>query len=429
MPLFKSLPWRMSRAAALNLVCAAGLAMVGSFARAQTAELDALNLQAEPAKEDKPRAAPGTRVFVEAALGRADQRYGLAGIDARRLSLDANAARRLTPQWRGVVSYRLDVLHPQTGDRAIHTLREAYLGWQDSEALWAFEAGRINLRTGPGFGFNPSDFFRAGARRVTTTIDPIALRENRQGTLAMRVQRAWTGGALSAVVAPKFGKQPSTQGFSLDAGRSNPAGRVQLAWSQTLADGVSAQLIGLKETGRSASLGANFSALLSDALVLHGEWSTGSEPNGTNQVRRTRAERGVLGLTWAGPAKWSLTAEFQYNQAAPGPNGWQSLLASGGIPALASYLATADALQDLAPRRAAFFYLSKQDLGWRGLNLTALVRRNLEDDSHILWLELRRAWAQWELALQAQFHEGDALTEFGVLPVRRSVQVLGTYRF
>ena len=37
----------------------------------------------------------------------------------------------------------------------------------------------FNLRFGPGYGYNPTDFFRDGSLRVLTTADPFALHEIR----------------------------------------------------------------------------------------------------------------------------------------------------------------------------------------------------------------------------------------------------------
>ena len=74
-------------------------------------------------------------------------------------------------------------------------------------------------------------------------------------------------------------------------------------------------------------------------------------------------------------------------------------------------------------------YATKKNLGVKNLDLTALVRLNVDDDSYLAWVELRYQWAQAELALQWLQLQGNALTEFGTVPTRRSVQLVGTYRF
>jgi len=45
----------------------------------------------------------------------------------------------------------------------------------------------------------------------------------------------------------------------------------------------------------------------------------------------------------------------------------------------------------------------------------------------LFWLELRRHWPNFDLSFQLQQNIGNANSEFGLLPDRRVVQVLGTY--
>ncbi|MBK6295886.1 MAG: hypothetical protein IPF55_17715 [Rhodoferax sp.] len=65
----------------------------------------------------------------------------------------------------------------------------------------------------------------------------------------------------------------------------------------------------------------------------------------------------------------------------------------------------------------------------KDLDLTAFLRVNADDHSHMAWIELRRHWPSFDLALQLQQHSGRITSEFGVLPDRRVLQVLGTYYF
>lgn len=69
--------------------------------------------------------------------------------------------------------------------------------------------GHINLRYGPGYGYNSTDFFRDDSRRVQTTADPFALRENRLGPVMLHGQRLWTDGPLSVFFTPKLADCPN----------------------------------------------------------------------------------------------------------------------------------------------------------------------------------------------------------------------------
>ena len=90
---------------------------------------------------------------------------------------------------------------------------------------------------------------------------------------------------------------------------------------------------------------------------------------------------------------------------------------------------TADQRLDLAARRAVLLYATKKNLVLKNLDLTALMRLNVDDDSRLTWLELRYQWASAEMALQWQQLQGRAVSEFGVLPTRSSLHLVGTYRF
>lgn len=396
-------------------------------------ELDALKLQGEPEKKGAPAA---TRFFVEAALGRAELRAG-ASDTISRLTLDLRHQSKLGTNWRWVFSDRLDHLDPRSpgDDAAINTLREAYLGWQDDAAEWALELGRINLRNGPAYGYNPTDFFRDGSQRALTTVDPIALRDNRMGTVVLRAQRLWPSGSASAVIAPKLSDSgPSGKGASLDLGATNGSNRLLLALGQQLPGGISAQALAFKPSGSPWQWGVNATALIGDAVVVHGEASGGREPSlaarafATPRAGEVRAERVAAGFTVTPPGGWSLTAEVQYNGFAMDPRQW-AFATVGGVPRLTTYVLAADQRQDLAARKAVLLYVSKKDIGVRNLTLTAFVRANVDDDSRLAWLQLRYALPSVELGLQWQQFQGSALTEFGVIPYRQSVQALLTYRF
>lgn len=404
-------------------------------------ELDALELTAEPAKSDaaaakKPAATP-SRLAFEASVGRYVFRDALGDEDTHRFSIDWRYSARLNPRWRAVISNRFDHIKPADGDRSINTLREAFLGWQSEDATNAVEFGRINMRNGVGYGYNPTDFFRDGSLRTTTTLDPVALRDARMGSVAVRAQRLWAGGGVSFVLSPKLDDKPDRDGASLDLGSTNHSTRAQIGWSHDLAGGVSLQLLGLKQTGESMRLGANLTALLSESVVLHAEAAHGRAASlvdrafATPAPKKRRASQLASGVTAALPASFSVTAEVQYNGFALSENEFAAIgrAPGAGVPALNGYLAEADRLQDSGSRRAFLLYLSKKDLGLKDLDLTAFVRTNLDDKSRLIWAELRKELgARSDIAIQWQQLSGKPLSELGVLPLRRSFQLVFTVR-
>ncbi|MFZ2296186.1 MAG: hypothetical protein WAW46_14260 [Polaromonas sp.] len=396
------------------------------------AEADALSLESAP--EVTPEAARDTKLFFEGAIGNASQRYLPHSRDLGRASLDVSHSTRLAPGWRAVISDRLDHIYPRDADadETVNSLREAYLSWQPEGGNTVLEFGRINLRYGPGYGYNPTDFFRDGSLRVLTTADPFALRENRLGSVMLRAQRLWTDGSLSVALSPKLADRPNPDGWSLDLGSTNNRNRTLIALGTQFSQRVSSQLFLYKEANLSPTLGANMTALLSDAAVAHLELTRGKEADLLSRALFLPAStvtrnRFVGGVTYTTLGKLSVTAEYQYNGFGLNQSNWAAL---GAAPAIQlAYLREALRLQDLAPRQAYLIYVTQKSLGLKDLDLTAYLRLNPGDDSKLAWLELRHHWPSFDLTFQLQQNMGKSTSEFGILPDRRIMQVLGTYYF
>jgi hypothetical protein len=397
------------------------------------AESDALNLEST---EDavKVSDSKATRIFVEGAIGNASQRYGLGSVAMHRASFDLSYSTRIGQGLRFVLSNRLDQIHPRGPglDETVNSLREAYVSWQPEGARSIVEFGRINLRYGPGYGYNPTDFFRDGSLRAFTTADPFALRENRLGSVMLRGQQLWDGGSLSVAYSPYLERAPSADAWSLDFGSTNNRERLLVALGTQHSPSVSSQLLLYKAQGQSVTIGANVTALLSDAATAHAEISHGREPDLLSQVLllpppSASGSRFVGGVTYTTSTKLSLTAEYHYNGFGLTNARWRTLTA---LPAVkTAYLLESLRLQDLAPRQALLIYLTQKNFLIADLNLTGYIRVNLEDQSRLLWLELRRHWPKFDIAVQLQQNIGGAGSEFGILPDRRVFQVLGSYYF
>lgn len=426
-------PVRLPHLASLALLLAAGAGWAAE-------DDDALSLQA-PASEqasDKsavPAADRTMRLFVEGTAGRLTRRGGLSNTDSRRLSIDYSQTFKPAPGWRAVLSDRFDDVHPAgPGQRSsANSLREAYAGWQDDAGSTLVEFGRVNLRLGPAYGFNPTDYFRDGALRAVTTADPLALRENRMGTVMLRAQRLWSGGGLMVALAPKLADAPSDAPLSLDLGATNRRNRGLVAWSDKLGERVNWQLLGYAEAGRGPQIGANLTALLSDAAVAHAEWSRGSEPDrlplALGQPAATHArQRLSAGLTYTTSTRTAITAEYAYNGAAPDRAAWNTASVLGAS-ALGGYLLDVQNRQDSASRSAWLVYVTQKSLGLKNLDLTGFVRVNAEDHSRFTWLELRYHWDRFDAALQWFGAQGKSLSEYGVIPNRQSLQLLGAVYF
>jgi len=413
---------------------AAALMLISPATQASDAEADALDLVSAP-EPDKKAPDATTRLFAEAALGSVSLRHGAGSRSLRRASIDVYHASRLSPAWRMTLSDRLDHLHPTSlmqGSDTVNSLREAYLGWDGDDGKTAVEFGRINLRQGPAYGFNPTDFFRDGASRVLTSVNPFSIRENRLGTVMLRVQHLWDGGALSLALAPKLANGPSANGLSLDLGATNNRNRSLLSFSRQFAGNLNMQALLYKEPGLRTQLGASLTALIGNATVAHAEWSNAEEPSlvsrSSGRPDPVRSgNRVAAGLTYTTPGKLSLTAELHSNSFAAGESAWA---AGSGAAERGMYLLTAEQRQDSAARRGALLYVTQKDLaGIRNLALAGFVRFNIGDHSRLHWAEVRYQWRQTDLALQWQLSTGQALSQYGLMPERQSIQILATHHF
>ena len=416
-----------------TLSCACLLALLLS-SPVYSNDLDALNLEGKPPVENPSENAP-TRIFVEGAAGRISQRYGLSDLDTNRLSLDIKHQSKLAENWRVVFSNRLDHLRPAGSGypSTLNSVREAYVGWQNEEATTLVELGRVNWRYGTGYGYRPTDIFRDGSLRAVTTADPLAQRENRLGTVMLRGQYIGSAGTVSLAYAPKVANQQSKERFSFDAGATNNRDRAVLSYSFKSSDRLNGQVLVAYDEIRGSQFGINGTALVSDALVAHGEWLRGKDQllvgnaPGTALQRDTR-DRAVLGLTYAGPKKISLTAEYQYNGFAPTQAQWSQLAAFGPTGA-ANFLLETQRRQEISSRSAYLFYLTQRGFIQQNLDLTALLRVNAQDHSRLGWVELRYRANKFDLAVQYQVTGGGPKTEYGIVPYRQTVQLLGAYYF
>lgn len=423
------------RAATLGPV----LLLAACAACAQDADDAALALPgAEPAPPAESRRA--WQLFAEAAAGRAWQRDAsgaLADPSTRRVSLDLRVDARLAGSaLRAVVADRLDIEKSAgpIGHRETNTLGQAYLSWQARGDL-AIDAGRVNAYGGVAIGYNPTDFFREGSWRPPYTADPAQIKKDRQGTVLLRGQALWEDAALSALYAPRLAhaRGPGPGAGDTGIGTANGRHRALLILGHRLGDGLNPQWLLLQDEAASPQVGLNLTRLVGDATVAYLEWSGGRSRalldqalgRGPAPAWRNRAS---AGLTHATRDKQVLSVELEFNGAGLGAAAWRSL-PEASPPAYAAYRNLALATQEMATRHALLVHASWQDALARQLDLSAGLRRNLDDRSTLSWVEWRRRWAHDDIAWQWQGHAGRRFSEYGASPQARAWQLSWRHYF
>jgi hypothetical protein len=319
-----------------------------------------------------------------------------------------------------------------TGNNDVNTLKEAYLSWQAQPERIA-DLGRINARNGVAMGYNPTDYFRAGALRSVVSLDPASLRENRLGSAMLRGQQLWSGGSFTALYSPKLAEQASSAAFNPDWGATNRRARWQMAFSQKLSDNLNPQWLLSGGEGQKPQLGMNLTALANDATVAYFEWSGGRAPSLAAQAQLRPDDsafrsRLASGLTYTTSNNISLTAEYEYNGAGMDRAGWDALR-RGSPLAYGLYRGLCTNLQDPATRQNLFLYAFWQDALVQHLDLTAMLRNDLADHSRLQWLEARYHWTRFDVALQTQLNTGTATSNYGAQAERRMWQAVARYFF
>jgi hypothetical protein len=406
------------------------MVLMAQSAQAQDDDLRALDVADQAAADGSAAAKPSAwRGVAEAAFAKS---CGLdrtcSGVN-KRWSIDVGHDQAIVPGLRAVLESRLDVnSRPQLGfGKQTFTLKEAYLAWAP-EPRWTLEAGRINVRQGVATGYNPTDFFRARALRTMVSVDPAATKANRLGTVALRSQGVWRTGAWSALFSPKLREEASDAPFSADLGSTNDRNRVLLTLSQRIGPELSPQWLYYHEEGGRPQFGMNLSWAPHRTVVTYLEWRGGRQRNAldvSGGIDRGTAFRSqsTAGLTLSLAADLTVTAEYHTNGAAPQRDGWRNL-ARSNPRAMRSHLAWSRDQQELPTRRALFGMARWKNILVRHLDFSALVRFNLDDRSHMGWMELMYHWDETDLGVQWQTNKGGPYSEFGVVPPSEAWQLL-----
>jgi len=381
-------------------------------------------------------AAPRTCIeYSEVAATETTYSDGAASSPGGRGSFAIRCDGALAPQWRAVVSDRFDDFFARgASNQPVNTLKEAYLSFRADTELLDF--GRINVRQGVGYAYNPTDYFRADAVRALLSIDPDTLRDERLGTLMARSQTLWSSGSLTAILAPRVSAQPNDSPLNPDFGATNDKSHWLVVLSQRLAEDVQPQLLLAGSEHASPQAGIDLTYLLNHATVVYAEYSGGRSPSNLAlsgyepPVSDATAFRSRLstGLTYTTPYKLSVTLEYEYDGAAPDGRDWE-VLREGPVPPYVQYREYAGMQGELATRQNIFLYGHWDDVLIERLGLTAFVRYDPYDGSRVSWMEARYHWVHLGFAIQWQHNAGDATSDQAPWPVRQSWLALIDYYF
>src|SRR5215468_4312063 len=375
-------------------------------------------------------------------------------VDVRR---EWRAGRRLTLTFSDRLNVRAenDLAFP-TRQNVINDWREGFVSWEVSDNSYV-DAGRINLKSGAALGFNPTDFFKTRAVVEPLSSDPSVLREDRLGTLMLRAQRIWTGGAMTVAFAPAVSQispiysdsnLPSV-GPSFD--RTNARARLLVKGSINVAADFSPEMLVYHEGDRTR-FGLNFTRGIGQNVVVYAEWAGGAEPSVIDDAlaygRDTRVlpvgvpsvlpddsastfrEDLSVGGSLSTKPKLTLNVEYHFHQAGFDKRDWERWFmvgegtTSASLAARELWFIRSYALdrQDPLTRHSLFARADWVDAFIRHLELTGFVNMDLYDQSSQAQLAADYfASSTWTVGVQASLNVGGAGSDFGSLSQRGSV--------
>ena len=421
---------------ASTFVCASGVAMAQAPAPASTVDHEVDPAQFSAAPEADVAKPWGVRVIVgpEWQRGRS-----LPDGAAWRSAIDLHREFTLGADWRGVLSNRLESTHnPHGAHRGTNALREAYVT-RAVDARWFIDIGRVNVRSGVGLGYSPTDWLRGSVLATPTNQNPASARENRLGAFMLRMQHVTDSGSMHFAYAPQLTSDAAApmRPWGLNLARGNAGHGFQWRWAPHVSETLSLDVMALAHSGQPFEVGANLSAVVSPSVVVHAEMSVARRPRMGPEGEPTRkgfAPRAALGLSWTLPTGATLGVEYQHaGDALSGDawNRWRQRTDPAALRSIGAWRSQRARTQDPLLRSGWFARLQWNDVLRDGrYDLGAFVRLNPHDRSR-LW-QVSGVWhvtPAFSLRLTAFGVQGSPSTEYGGRALRRYVWIGGEMFF
>jgi hypothetical protein len=464
-------PLRQAAGALLLLALAGAPAIpcpVAAAAGDENRDIDLIPQEAAPSAPE--HAAGGSqRIFVEDAFTLWKLRSGLEvplpppspPHWQDRLLLDARKEWRLGERASFAYSGRLnlraeDDLSFPTHEAISHDFREGYVSWEAAPRVF-IDAGRINLKSGVAAGFNPTDYFKTRAVVLPLSADPAVLREDRLGTLMLRAQRVWDGGAFTAAFAPglyqatRLYSNVALPSFNPMFDRTNAHSRLLLKGNVDIATNFSPELLMYRE-GSAARLGVNLTASLGQRTVAYLEWSGGRRASLAEQALSYGYQTGTfpvaapsvlphdptahfrndlsVGASYTSAAKITFNIEYHYHEAGFSTTDWNHWFAIGHAAAAVVpvtqqlwYLrAYALEQQESVARHTLFARFDWVDAFVPKLELTGFIDADLHDASSLIQLTADYYLSNaWTLGMVASASLGGARSNYGSIAQEANV--------
>jgi hypothetical protein len=415
-----------------------------------------LDTPAEPASNS---AAVATTLYLEEApeyqTNRRDLLVSLPGSNGpefiNRSFADGHGGWQWGQSLKVLYSARFDYT---TGDPSrdsfSYDLRELFMSWSlDSQRRWFIDLGRVDVRNGVAYAFNPTDFFRTQSVVDEVSQDPSVRRENRLGTLMVRGQYFLGGSTLTAIYAPKLYKEPlaltTVPSWSdPQLRRTNADNRVELSASVDFGHDLSPQAV-LYHSGHGWSYGVNMARGFGTQTTAYVEWSATQRSSLVTEAMQYGVRTGTFGdavppiptdptehldhdlatgVSYTTRSNVNFIAEYDFHQAGFSKSDWRRWFAVGmaGNPFLDAelwYLRDyASVQQEPISRQSLFLRIAKDNWLIPNLSASALALVDLTGSSGLGQADMSyRVSTRLQLELTFQTALGGRRSDFGSLPV------------
>lgn len=378
-----------------------------------------------------------------------------------RLLLDVRGNWEVGRTERLVLSDRLslraesDLSFPEA-ENVVNDFREAYFEWRPAAETY-LALGRINLKSGIALGYNPTDYFKTRTVSEPLSADPTVLREDRLGTVMLRLQHIGRGASFTLAFAPRLRRRSpiySNQELpSLDPalGRTNSDNRLLLKSSLEISPDLSPEVL-IYHDSSGTRIGLNLSMTVGQSVVAYVEESAARRRDLIAQALDFGRATGALpaaapdeppaspghslknelavGASYTTPGRVTWNLEYHLNQAGFTSQDWNRWFAVGG--ARAAPAAVANELwyirgyaldqEEQSTEQAAFVRADWTDAFGLKLELSGFLAIDLHDGSGQAQGAADYYLSDaWTIGLLAAADFGARRSDFGSLPAAGSV--------
>jgi len=283
------------------------------------------------------------------------------------------------------------------------------------------ELGRMNVKEGIAYGYNPTDYFKGGSS-FTLSLDPKEKIENRLGAVLVQVSAIWDNITLKALYSPQISTnansiQSDKKYIGLHLDESNSQERASLYLGYTGFDALSISGL-LHKNDDGLNIGLNMS-YIQERSIWYLEASTAKKQDKSNYETELS-----LGLNYSSQNNIVSTFEYIYNEGGLNKEEIHTLFSQKYLANYSPKIPKSTMLS-----KHTLFMMARQSDVLHNLDWNALAWVNPLDKSSLLQVGLSYEYEEIVFSLDARAYRGNAQTVYGSYPNEYEGLVSMSYYF